>query len=139
MRRISGLITLLVFIVIIAVNFLLLDNFFFPSSSVNDGMVSTCSFKAALIDVLYATIPSDEFTNSFKTTLTNAGFEVDVFQGSEVTVAFLSNMSDGYDLIVLYMHSALDEGELFLFTAEPYSVGKHTDEQFSYSQRSVCK
>jgi hypothetical protein len=39
-------------------------------------------------------------------------------------------MSDGYDLIVLRMHSALDEDELFFFTAELYSVGKHTDEQY---------
>jgi hypothetical protein len=78
---------------------------------------------------LYSTHPNDEFTRVLTERLEEADFQVDVFQGTEVTVNFLKSMPNGYQLIILRMHSALHEDQLYLFTAEPYSIGKYTQEQ----------
>jgi len=87
--------------------------------------------KAALIDALYTTFPNKKFTMSINETLCAAGFKVDVFQGNDVTVEFLKKLPIGYKLIILRMHSALAaNNQLYLFTAEPYSIGKHTQEQY---------
>jgi len=132
MRKIYLVVTFLVLVLIVAaVSYVLVTNPLTPSSSENNGdLPSTNVLNAALIDALYSTLPDDEFTDSLKETLETAGFEVDVFQGTEVTVDFLKNVPSGYDLIVLRMHSALHYDDLYLFTGEPYSVNKYTDEQY---------
>lgn len=87
--------------------------------------------KAALVDALYCRFPNENFTKSLNETLCKAGFKVDIYQGEEVTVEFLKNFPSGYKLIILRMHSALSSrNELYLFTAEPYTVGKYTQEQY---------
>jgi len=132
MRRIYTVITLLIVIsVTILVSYYLATYFVGSNSSTNEngGDPGDGSLKAALIDGLYTTLPNDEFTRSLTETLQEAGFEVDVFQGAEVTVDFLKTVPNGYRLIVLRMHSALHDDQLYLFTAEPYSVGKYTQEQ----------
>jgi hypothetical protein len=132
MRRISTAITLLVVIVVV-----ILVSYYLATSSVgssspsngNEEKPENTSMKAALIDALYTTLPNDEFTESLTETLQEAGFEVDVFQGTEVTVDFLKAVPDGYKVVFLRMHSALHDDQLYVFTAEPYSVGKYTQEQ----------
>ena len=42
---------------------------------------------------------------------------------------FLKTVPSGYKLVILRMHSALHSDQLYLFTAEPYSIGKYTQEQ----------
>jgi hypothetical protein len=131
-KKIYLVVTILVIVLIVAaVSYVLVTNPLTPSSSENNGALpSTNVLNAALIDALYSTLPNDEFTDSLKKTLETAGFEVDVFQGTDVTVDFLKNLTSGYDLIVLRMHSALHYDDLYLFTGEPYSVNKYTDEQY---------
>jgi len=132
MRRIYTVITFLIVIsLIVLVSYYLTNYFFAPGSSTNEngGNSGDGSLKAVLIDGLYTTLPNDEFTRLLSETLWEAGFEVDVFQGSEVTVDFLKSVSNGYKLVILRMHSALHDDQLYLFTAEPYSVGKYTQEQ----------
>jgi hypothetical protein len=131
MRRISVIITLVVIVfVVILISYYLSTIFGGSGSSTNEnGDSGDNSLNAALIDALYSTLPNDTFTGSLTETLQEAGFEVDVFQGTEVTVDFLKTIPKGYELIILRMHSALLADQLYLFTAEPYSVGKYTQEQ----------
>jgi hypothetical protein len=132
MRRIYTIITLLIVIFIIILGSYYVATYFVGSNSSaneNGGNSGDTSLKAALIDGLYTMHPNDEFTRSLTETLGEAGFEVDVFQGTEVTVDFLKIWSNGYKLVILRMHSALHDDQLYLFTAEPYSVGKYTQEQ----------
>ncbi len=136
-KRVPKLYTIIAFLVVISlvisVSYYLVNYVFVPNSSTNGNGGGTVdgSLKAALVDALYATLPNEGFTGSLTETLEEAGFEVDVFQGAGVTVDFLKSMAGGYNLVILRMHSALDnDGELFLFTAEPYSVGKYIDEQY---------
>lgn len=132
MRRIYTTITLIIVIsVIFLVSYYLATSFAVSNSSTNGNGENSgdASLKAALIDALYATLPNDEFTRSLTETLQEAGFEVDVFQGSEVTVDFLKIVPNGYKLVILRMHSALHDDQLYIFTGEPYSVGKYTQEQ----------
>jgi hypothetical protein len=87
--------------------------------------------NAVLIDALYGGNPNLNFTTSARNTLQGAGFEVDVYQGGDVTVDFLERFVGGYEVVILRMHSALsNNNELYLFTAEPYSAGKYVQEQY---------
>lgn len=87
--------------------------------------------NAVLIDALYSTSPNLNFTSSLRNTLQDVGFDVDVYQGENVTVDFLKRLPCGYEVVILRMHSALStSNELYLFTAEPYSAGKYVQEQY---------
>jgi hypothetical protein len=133
-RTISSLVTLVVvFALSVVVFYHLIGYFKGPEPAIDEtyGDSGDNSLKAALIDSLYGTHPNVEFTRSFNETLKEAGFEVDIYQGEEVTVGFLKKLTGGYKLIVLRMHSALSaKNELYLFTAEPYSAGKYAQEQY---------
>jgi len=133
-RIISSVVTLIiVFCFIVVVSYCLVGYFTGPESTTNenDGSSNDNSFKAALIDSLCIMHPNVEFTRSFSETLREVGFEVDIFQGKEVTVEFLKRLTGGYKVVILRMHSALStSNELYLFTAEPYSVEKYVQEQY---------
>ena len=134
MRVISTIITFIIIFsfVVIALHYLA-TYFTVPDSAINEinGDLDANSIKAALIDALYSTCPNKEFTKSLNKTLWAVGFKVDIFQGTEVTVNFLKKLPSGYKLIILRMHSALaTNNQLYFFTAEPYSVGKYTQEQY---------
>ena len=133
-RIVSSVVTLIiVFSFIVVVSYYLVGYFTGSGSTINQtsGNLSGNLLKAALIDALYSTHPNEEFTRSFNKSLLEAGFEVDIYQGRIVTVDFLKKLASGYKLIILRMHSALStNNELYLFTAEPYSVGKYVQEQY---------
>ena len=133
-RIIFSLVTLVIVFSFILVVFCYLVGYFpGPESTIDEiyGNSSDNSLKAAFIDSLYGTHPNVEFTRSLNKTLREVGFKVDIYQGKEVTVEFLKKMTGGYRLIILRMHSALSANkELYLFTAEPYSAGKHVQEQY---------
>lgn len=94
------------------------------NSSVNDS--GNNSNTVALIDALHSTYPNIDFTRSLEKTLTEAGLNVEIYQGEEVTVDFLKNLKKGYKLVIFRMHSALSSSNaLSLFTAEPYSQNEH--------------
>jgi len=96
------------------------------------------SLKAAIVDQLYSLQPNLAFIQQTTQELEDYGFEVDVYQGDEVTVNFYRELpSYGYDLIIFRAHSGLlgREGEIVtrtcLFTNEPYSQIRHVTEQLT--------
>jgi len=122
----------IIFSLIVAVSYYLVSYFPGFNSTIDEteGDLSDNSSRAALIDALYSNHPNEEFTKSINRTFQEAGINVDIYQGKEVTVEFLKKMNSGYKLIILRMHSALSSSdELYLFTAEPYSAEKYTSEQ----------
>jgi hypothetical protein len=130
MRRVPAILTA---IFILAVLLL-------PASCNNSPPVVTNSNKAAIIDQLYLRQPNPALIDSMKNTLESYGFDVDVWQGNDVTVDLYGRLpSLGYRVIILRVHSGLlvdMEGKpvfdtTFLFTAENYSTSKHVGDQLS--------
>lgn len=95
--------------------------------------------RAAIVDQLYAfDYPNQEFIEQVTDTLASYGFQVDLYQGDEVTVNFYRNLaSRGHQLIILRTHSGLikqkgaDEVKTSLFTSEGYSRIKYVREQLN--------
>ena len=94
--------------------------------------------RAAIVDQLSVLQENDAFIDGVTRQLEEAGFEVDLFQGEEITVAFYKGLSArGYRMIVLRAHSGILEGEeqvhlkTTLFTNEPYSEWRHRTDQLN--------
>jgi hypothetical protein len=132
-RLASTVVTLVIVVCLLGVAcYQSIDSFRGANSNVDrsDDGNSGNSPRAVLIDALYDASPNQLFTASLNRTLRDAGFEFCVFRGQEVTVDFLKRLEGGFSLVILRVHSALSEdGELFLFTGEPYSSDKYVEEQ----------
>jgi len=95
--------------------------------------------RAAIVDQLYAfDQPNQQFIEQVTDALESYGFQVDLYQGDEVTVDFYRNLpSRGHKLIILRTHSGLIKmkGEAVvktsLFTSESYSRIKYVREQLN--------
>jgi len=94
--------------------------------------------KAAIIDQLCVLQPNQALLDQLTQELEDYGFEVDIYQGDEITVDFYRSLPEpGYKLIIFRAHSGLlgSEGEVIertcLFTNELYSQTKHVTEQLS--------
>lgn len=92
--------------------------------------------RAAIVDQLYSLQPNEGFVEEVTRELEDYGFEVDVYQGDEITVDFYRQLpSYGHKLIIFRAHSGLlaeDEKiivKTLLFTNEPYSGSTHVLEQ----------
>lgn len=112
-----------------AVLLLVLASYFHGPQPLSDHGVNL--LKAVIIDGIALTQPNPKFIQGVKETLSQAGLEVDVYQGENVTIKLLRNIS-GYGLIILRVHSAIYEryGFLYLFSAEKYSSSRYIPEQF---------
>jgi hypothetical protein len=95
---------------------------------------------AAIVDQLHSIQPNPSFINRTTAALEVCGFEVDVYQGDEVTVDFYRKLpSRGYKLILFRVHAGLltKEGEIqqgtWLFTDEPHSRTKYVNERLAGS------
>jgi len=104
-----------------------------PADSSDSG-----ELRAAIVDQLYSLQPNEAFIEQTTQELKDYGFEVDVYQGDEVTVNLYRELTGhGYKLIVFRAHSGLlsREGEIIkktcLFTNEPYSETRHVTEQLT--------
>lgn len=96
--------------------------------------------RAAILDQLYLTFPNDEFVASASQRLETAGYDVDIFQGREVTVELYRNLPEqGYDVVILRVHSGLVEeidpsgtetltDYVSLFTGESYTPTRYVEE-----------
>ena len=92
---------------------------------------------AAIIDQLSASFQENEqFTANVTKELEDYGFEVDVFQGNNITVDFYRRLPTyGYKLIIFRAHSGIleQDGEVVprtvLFTNEEYSESRYALEQ----------
>ena len=87
--------------------------------------------KAAILDGLYDTEPNSTLTESMVQYLSNAGYLVDVFRGTNVTIDVLRNVG-GYKILILRLHSAIHtDGFLYLFSGEKYTEFKYVNEQLA--------
>jgi len=96
------------------------------------------SLKAAIVDQLYSLQPNEAAIKQMTQELEDYGFEVDIYQGDEVTVDLYRQLpGHGYKLIIFRAHSGLLRSQeeqirrTCLFTNEPYSQTKHVAEQLS--------
>ncbi len=110
-----------------------------PASPPNDAATPSSDLpKAVIIDQLCVLQPNQAFLNQLTLELEDYSFEVDLYQGDEITVDLYRNLPDlDYKLIIFRAHSGLlsGQGEVVnktsLFTNEPYSETKHIKEQLS--------
>jgi hypothetical protein len=98
--------------------------------------------KAAIIDQLYILEPNPSFIDGATRILESYGFNVDLWQGAQVTVDFYRKLpAMGYKLIVFRVHSGLlmsmEKGgakaldTTYLFTAENYTTTKYVKDQLT--------
>jgi hypothetical protein len=89
--------------------------------------------KAALIDSLSFTDPDPFFISNVTRTLSAAGYSVDYYGPSRVTVALFRNLAfQNYKLIIIRSHTATTWGiptSLSIVTSEPYSSLKYAYQQ----------
>lgn len=109
-----------------------------PSPPTNSPNLPPDLPRAAIIDQLCVLQPNQALLDQLTQELEDYGFEVDIYQGDEITVDFYRSLAElGYKLIIFRAHSGLlsGEGEVVnktsLFTNEPYSETKHIKEQLS--------
>lgn len=89
---------------------------------------------AAIVDQIALTEPNPEFTEQALVYLTTAGFNVDVYEGEDITVEFFRTLpTKGYDLILFRIHSTndiLDEklpgDPVYLYTGERHDRYRYT-------------
>lgn len=91
---------------------------------------------AAIIDQLSSFQENEGFITEVTGELEDYGFEVDIYQGNNITVDLYRQLpSYGYDLIIFRAHSGLIGSKeesierTCLFTNEPYSEMRHVAEQ----------
>lgn len=130
-RLIGTIITVAILVVLIAFSSFLIYSYLKPPSSNQPPF----ELKAAIVDQLSLTFSSQDFNQTATSILKEAGFTVNYYPGKEVTVGFYKNLpTHGYSLIILRVHSGLNEGvkpPLCLFTSENYSETKYQLEQLT--------
>jgi len=98
--------------------------------------------KAAIVDQLYILEPNQDFIDQAKTYLQASGFDVDIYQGKQVSVSFYRQLpKHRYKLIIFRAHSGLMQRqedsqavvkeETYLFTGETYKTTKYVREQLT--------
>jgi len=104
--------------------------------SVPDDSPQPGELKAAIVDQLYNIRENQTFIEYTTQELKDYGFEVDVYQGDDVTVDLYRQLPTyGYKFIIFRVHSGLlvhekDVGNrIWLFTSEPYDRMRHFFEQ----------
>ena len=96
--------------------------------------------QAAIVDQLYSLQPHQAFIDDAVGVLNAYGFDVDIYQGDEVTVDLYRNLpAYGYKLIIFRAHAGLlshqEESQTVvrkataIFTNEPYTTKRHIGEQ----------
>jgi len=117
-------------VLVTSISIFVINGFFFSGK---DGQKIR---KAAIIDGLSSEFPNKPFTLEARELLEKAGYRVDVFNESSVTVKFYGDLaSKGYGFIILRVHSApMDGGEIpgaALFTSEKVNSFGYAVEQFA--------
>lgn len=105
--------------------------------------------KAAIVDQLSLTLPSQTFVDTATNVLVQAGYAVDYYSGEQITVGFYRALpTRGYTLIILRAHSALkpisrantratpsalhfgseDPSALLFFSSEDYDAFRYPQE-----------
>jgi hypothetical protein len=110
-----------------------------PKSVVTNKLESTQAppqLRAVIIDQLHDELPNVKFQEDAQMLLEGAGYDVDLYTTSTITVDFYKNLpSMNYHFILIRSHGGeelADENPTFLFTGEKYSKEKYTIEQISH-------
>jgi len=89
--------------------------------------------RAVIIDQLSEEIPNENFQKKAIMIFEEAGYQVDLVEGKNVTVDFYKNLpSMNYKYIVLRSHAIAKQNSdapVILFTGEPYSTEQYITEQ----------
>ena len=102
------------------------------SGSILSDRMAQSTPRAAIVDQASLTRPNQEFVALATAILETAGYQVDVYSGSEITVEFYKDLAThGYRLIVFRTHSSdvKPTGEIGLFTSELYREDQWVLEQ----------
>ncbi|MBN2334088.1 hypothetical protein JXL21_00915 [Candidatus Bathyarchaeota archaeon] len=83
--------------------------------------------RVAYIDPLYR--DGSGFYEETRTLFSRPGYVFDATLGENVTVEFLKRLPKGYDVIVLRVHSTVNDGMVWFFTGEEYAQNKYVLEQ----------
>ena len=93
--------------------------------------------KAAIIDGLYDKAPNITLIEGMVQYLSNAGYTVDVYKGTNVTIDLLRNIG-GYKILILRLHSSIHtDNFLYVFSGEKYTESKYIDEQLTGAVRKA--
>jgi len=104
--------------------------------------------RAAIVDQIGLLHPNRGFIDRASHYLTEAGFDVEVYEGEEVTIGLYRTLpTKGYGLIILQTHSSSDlqlpdgtissANPVFLCSSEPYGERKYFYEQMTNQVRGV--
>jgi len=101
--------------------------------------------KAAIIDGLSEDVPNPSLINDMSNLLKSSGYEVTVFNGSEVNIELFRKLPEmGFTLIIMRLHGGRIQQPIGLFIgsgifAEPFNEGKYEYEYYSgYFLRGVA-
>ena len=98
--------------------------------------------KAAIVDQLYLLEPDQDFIDQATAYLQASGFEVDIYQGKQVSVSFYRQLpKHRYKLIIFRAHSGLMQRQedsqvvvkeaTYLFSGETYTQTRYVREQLT--------
>jgi len=122
-------------IVILLTGIFLVD-WLFESQQTQDGANDNVP-RAAILDGLYDKSPSVTLTETMVQYLSNAGYKVDVYRGTNVTIDLLRNIG-GYKILILRVHSSIHtDNFLYVFSGEEYTESKYVDEQLAGAVRKA--
>lgn len=126
-RYISTIITAAILAIILLFSGYHIYSSLHSSSNPNDSQTSLN--KAAIIDHLSLSCPNKTFVQTATDILEQSGYTVDYYPSKRVTVEFYRSLpTHGYKLIILRVHSALNEKNeppLALFTSDTFSEMKY--------------
>ncbi len=87
--------------------------------------------KAAILDGLYDKTPNSTLTETISQYLSQSGYSVDVYRGTNVTINLLKNIG-GYQVLILRLHSGVStDGLLYVYSDEKYTESQYVFEQLS--------
>lgn len=125
-ERVGLVITVAILIVVISVSGFFIHSML-SSSQQKQETSSLSELKAAIVDHLSLTYPSQTFIQTATYILKQAGFTVDYVHGEEVTVEFFRNLpTHNYGLIIFRIHSTTAG---YFFTSQLYSNTEYVYEQ----------
>lgn len=129
---------ILLFLVIIIFTISIASYFGFHGLSQNTKTEKgTIVRKAAIIDGLSEDIPNPSLINEMSNLLRSSGYEVTIFNGSQVNIELFRNLPEmGFTLIIMRLHGGRIQQPIGLFIgsglfAEPFSEGKYEYEYYS--------
>jgi hypothetical protein len=101
------------------------------SASQQDEDANGNGSRAAILDGLYDKSPNATLTETMKQYLSNSGYTVDNYRGTNVTIDLLKNIG-GYKVLILRLHSGVTkDGWLYIYSGEKYTQDKYVFEQLA--------